>query len=112
MNSLGHVVLVLVVYTLAIARLTRLINFDTILDPTRIAIARIFGPNSTAVYFAACPWCVSVWVSAATAWVPLFFADNRVVQYFGIVLAASHLVGVGARWSSDEELDIETVEEG
>lgn len=109
-GSVGATVLVLVIYVLAVARIVRFINYDTLLDPLRITAARIFGPDSKVEYFIGCPWCVSIWVAAPTAWLPLFFADNRAVQYVAIVLAASHLVGLFAPLSSDEDLHIESVD--
>lgn len=114
--SLGYTVLVLVVYALAVMRVVRLINADTILDPVRIAIARRArddarseterGRWSTLEYFTGCPWCVSMWVAAATVWVPMWHADNRVAQYVALVLAVSHLVGVLARFTDADDIAI------
>lgn len=114
--SLGYVILVLTVYALAAARVTRLINADTVTDPIRIAVARRARDEgrsetererwSTLEYFIGCPWCVSMWLAFATVWAPLFFAENRVVQYVAVALAVSHLVGVCARFASDEDIQI------
>jgi hypothetical protein len=133
--SLGCTVLTLVVYTLAIMRVTRLINADTILDKLRLAIAqkmrqhhdladKIEGDTaldenasqyyrqrerrwSTLMYFVQCPWCVSMWLALATAWIPLWFNTNVVARYVGIALATSHLVGICARFADTEEIDYE-----
>lgn len=112
--SLGFVILVLVVYVLALMRLTRLVNADTITDPIRIAVARRARDEdrsqterarwSTAEYFLACPWCVSMWLAFGTVWLPLFFSANPVVRYVAVALAVSHLVGLFARFASDEDI--------
>lgn len=131
------VVAVALVYVLAVARVTRLVNQDVVFDPVRLAVARRLSSVSRAVselelsgrdglagrlrgvqsrwgavsYFLGCPWCVSMWLAAATAWIPLWFAGNRVAVYVGVVLAVSHVVGLGARLADDGE-DVEIVEEG
>jgi hypothetical protein len=132
------VVAVAVVYVLAVARVTRLVNADVVFDPVRLWVARRLSSAARGAveleslgslslgaarlrrvqsrwgavsYFLGCPWCVSVWVAAFTAWVPLWFAGNRVAVYVGVVLAVSHVVGLGARLADDGE-DVEIVEEG
>ncbi|AEJ94577.1 hypothetical protein FDI63_gp007 [Mycobacterium phage ChrisnMich] len=130
--SLGEFVLVLVVYALAVMRLTRLINADTILDRPRLAIAgkarearlvmleaRAHGQEAraqlyqrrmvrwnTLMYFVQCPWCVGMWLALGTAWVPLYFHTNPVAQYLGVALAVSHLIGVCARFADTEDMEI------
>jgi len=125
-------VIIAVVYVLAIARLTRLINADTVLDRPRLAIitrarasrldaneARALGQDvrarllerraqrwATLNYFVQCPWCVGMWLSFGTAWLPLWFAYNPVVQFIGTALATSHLIGVCARFADTEEIEV------
>jgi len=74
--------------------------------------ARLRGVQSrwgAVSYFLGCPWCVGLWVAAFTAWIPLWHAGNVVAVYVGVVLAVSHVVGLGARLADDGE-DIEIVE--
>lgn len=126
--------LILAIYVLAIARLTRLINADTILDAPRVALAgrekqhwsiahglqanldqaelyehhrAVARRWSTALYFVQCPWCVGLWLTLATAWAPLYFSTNPIVQYIGIALAASHLIGVFSFAADTEDVDYE-----
>lgn len=125
--------LTLVIFVLAVARVTRLINGDKILDRLRLypanklreatllihesrqhdyPIAEAKYQRSAerwdkAMYFVSCPWCVGLWISIGFAWVPLFFAHNPVAQYVGVALAASHLVGVFAFAADTEEIQIE-----
>jgi hypothetical protein len=130
--SLGYQVLVGVVWVLAVARVTRLVNQDVVFDPVRLAVARRLSSATRAAgecesagrvneasrlrvvqgrwdavsYFLGCPWCVGLWVAGFTAWIPLWFADNAVAVYAGVVLAASHVVGLVAPWSADEDIEI------
>lgn len=122
----------LVVWALAVARVTRLVNADQITDWLRLYPARRVtsaraalddavlhnGGRPVAVLrdqikrwaivydFLTCPWCVGMWVALTTAWLPLLFSQNRVVQYLGIALAVSHVVGVCARFADTEELEV------
>ena len=132
----GMSVMVAVVWVLAVARVTRLVNQDVVFDPVRLWVAsRVRGAGDAAAaaevldrvgagrvwrrgerrwltveYFLSCPWCVSVWVAGVSAWVPLWFAGNAVAVYVGVVLAASYVVGVAAELLNDEDVAIEEVE--
>lgn len=137
--SLGEQILILVIYALAVARLVRLINSDTILDKPRLWLAgrarhhqliatdlqahlskesayehhrTLMRRWQTAMYFVQCPWCVGMWTALATAWLPLCAANNAVVRYLAVALAVSHLVGVCARFADTEEIDITDDDEG
>lgn len=95
------------VYTFAVMRLCRLINFDYIMDPIRVALVKAVRGNPPFVVFITCPWCVSIWVVAFTAWLPLYFAHNPVVQYAAIILAVSHIVGIASPLSDDPTVHAE-----
>lgn len=128
--SLGPVltpILTPVVYVLAVMRVTRLINFDTVLDWLRVWIGnRAAAARDAAIEaesngqtiiaeghtkrltrwngvfaFLQCPWCVGFWVAVGTAWLPLYRADNPLVQYAGVALAASMIIGLAAPHSAD-----------
>ncbi len=133
-------VIVLIVWFLAVARVTRLINADTILDRPRLWLAgravdarrdaneadalgqavryvlldRRAKRWEKALGFTQCPWCVGMWAALFSAWAPMallsWFARPwylDVVVYLGLVLAASHLVGLFARFADTEEISIE-----
>lgn len=126
-------VFVVIMYALTIARITRLVNADKITDRLRtyprskmtearaaMNEARLHGHSTRgdmyertlfrwdkALYFVQCPWCVSMWLALFTAWVPLFFSDNHVVQYIALALAVSHVVGVFARFADTETIEYE-----
>lgn len=129
----GHAVLVLVIYVLAVMRLTRLINADTIADPIRLYPAGKVRENTLAQHearahgrtteaamyakherrwslifeFVQCPWCVGWWVAIAGAIVPVWFIGWPWWAVFPVALATSHLVGICARFADTEEIDIE-----
>ena len=131
-------VFVAVVWVLAVARVTRLVNQDVVFDPVRLWVAsRVRGAGeaaaaaevldrvgagrvwrrgerrwSTVEYFLSCPWCVGMWVAAVSAWVPLWHSHNVVAVYVGVVLAASHVVGVAAELLNDDDVVVEEVEVG
>lgn len=116
--------LVLVIYVLAVARITRLINADTVFDRIRLIPARaarsalLAGDDKsrarwdTVVYFLECPWCVGMWISLATAIVPVLMLHWAWWTFLPLALAASHLVGVFSFAADTEEMGIEAVEAG
>ncbi len=102
-------ILVLSVYVLAVARLTRLINVDIILDRLRVRVARKWGAASTPVYFLGCVWCVGMWLSLIVA-IPLVgYLHWPEWTFVPLGLACSHVVGLLARLD-DEDIGIETVD--
>lgn len=133
-HSLGLTILILIVYVLAVMRLVRLVNYDTVLDPLRLAVerrvvtARTIADQTelradendavakhfrrrqaqwaTLAYFLGCPWCVGFWLSLATAIVPVLILGWPWWALFGVALATSHLVGIAAPLSADEDIEI------
>lgn len=104
----GLTILVLLLYVLAVMRVTRLVNADTILDTPRIWLLRKFGPESTLAYFIACPWCVSIWVAGISAPFVLHGVGLPLWVWPLLGLAASHLTGLAAQLDeSDMEIEIE-----
>jgi hypothetical protein len=103
--------LVLGIYVLAVMRLTRLINADTILDSPRIAIARAFGPGSKIVEFFNCPWCVGFWLSLGGAFAPVAYLGWPWWAALPLGLACSQIVGMAAPLYADDEIEFEPVTE-
>ena len=101
MDNLGYALFVLAVWAVAVARVTRLVNFDAVLDPVRIKLGERFGTSSTLIYFIGCVWCVSIWVAFGTAWIPILLTDLSWWFYPLIALAASHLAGIASPLSED-----------
>ncbi|AVJ50122.1 hypothetical protein SEA_MEGATRON_7 [Mycobacterium phage Megatron] len=133
--------LALVILTLAVARVTRLVNSDKISDPIRVAIASrvrhhtLIAAEAEAhnqsqraaeahrrearwagVYeFVQCPWCIGMWVSlggaAVLVWVIKYSWTIDWWALLPVALAVSHLVGVLARFADTEEIEIEDAAE-
>jgi hypothetical protein len=102
-------VLVFLLYDLAVMRVTRLINYDTIMDWAHKAVANKWGPGSWQAEFLECPWCVSIWMAFGTAWAPVLLIANDdwvwwmyVITYVIVALAASMVVGLLAFHTSED----------
>ena len=134
MNYHLQLFVVAMLYQLALMRLTRLINADTILDGPRamlaarekqhVSIADGLQANldqaqlyehhralarrwQTALYFVQCPWCVGLWLALLTAWAPMRLLNFPWWSWPVIALAASHLIGVFAFAADTEEIGYE-----
>ncbi|AQT78314.1 hypothetical protein B1R94_02280 [Mycolicibacterium litorale] len=130
--------LILAIYVLAVARLTRLINFDVVADPIRVAVARRAsvaksaaaeatladqyttaalhqrreGRWNTAAYLLECPWCIGFWLCLASAYAPVAIIGWPWWSLFPVALAASHIIGIAARLAApDDEMSIEPAPE-
>jgi len=130
--GLGNQILILSLYSLAVMRLTRLVNHDTVLDAVRLIPVRkvraaqaavaesarlgqaeraaIFGATvrrwSTVMYFLECPWCVGFWLSLATAVAPVRLIGWPWWAVIPVALAVSHLVGVLAFAAHTEDTEV------
>lgn len=108
----------LVVYALAVARITRLINADKITErPRKYLIRRawiaaypwvtdkpdevdknlrmVIGTSDPPklAYFISCPWCVSLWVGLIAAPLAYFWGENPILAVPALALALSHFTG-------------------
>lgn len=89
----------LLVYALAVARVTGLITADSITEDARdSALAWLDDrPKTLGSYLATliqCPWCVSIWVGAIAAPLVWFWGDNPVMLILGLWLAFSQVTGM------------------
>lgn len=115
--SLGWALLILAIYVLATARLTRLINSDTILDGPRLAIERRARNTDASEterrrwaalsYWAGCPWCAGLWICLASAYLPTHLIGLPWWSVFPLGLAASYLIGIAAPLADDEDVTVE-----
>jgi hypothetical protein len=105
----GLQITALLLYFLALARATQLINGDLITDPIRAAAMNRWGAKSTVVYFLECPWCVSIWLAFPGAWLTLELADLPLWLIPWLALAGSHATGLAARLIPNDDAEIETV---
>ncbi len=93
--------LLLLVYALAVARVTGLIVTDTITEPARDAlIARLDDrPNTAGSLLATlitCPWCAGMWVSLIASPVVWFFGESPYLLIPALALAFSQFTGMVA----------------
>lgn len=107
----------LVVYALAVARVTRLVNADRITEAPRAAVVKAIwrrtwlklGPAPSQdeidsvqkpllVYLVECPWCVSIYLGAAgSALVAALGPSSPVLFWPALALAFSHVTGLLAQ---------------
>lgn len=57
----------LLVYALALARVTKLVNSDRITKAPRTWAMKRLPEGSIWAYFLACPWCISMWLGVVAA---------------------------------------------
>ncbi len=89
----------LVVYTLAVARVTGLIYADSITETLRDNLLGWLDdrPATLGAFISdliQCPWCVSIWVGAIAAPLVWFWGDNPVILCLGLMLAFSQVTGM------------------
>lgn len=89
----------LVIYALAVARVTGLITSDSITEPARDALIGWLDdrPNTLGSFLAAliqCPWCAGMWVSLIAAPLIWQFGASPVMLIPAIALALSQVTGM------------------
>jgi hypothetical protein len=113
--------IILVVYALAVARLTRMITADKILERPRVAVVKWAWRRSypwikvepkdaqnkalamvmsnhadrppMLAYFAFCPWCVSIWIGAGVAPLVWLWGARPWLLVPALALALSYVTG-------------------
>lgn len=100
---MGHMVipvwLQLLVYALAVARVTGLIVADSITEPIRDWITvrlddRPATLGQAITTLITCPWCAGMWVSLVAAPLVWFWGDWPVMLIVAIALAFSQVAGM------------------
>lgn len=112
LDLLGDAAVVLV-WMIALARLTRLLTVDRITDFLRAWAWKAGGEteDSAVWYFSTCPWCVSLWLALGSA--PLLLLTIGLSMWWFPVfgLLGSWFVGVSAVNFEGEHDDIEIIED-
>lgn len=100
---MGHMVipvwLQLLVYALAVARVTGLIVADSITEPIRDWITvrlddRPATLGQAITTLITCPWCAGMWVSLVAAPLVWFWGDWPVMLVLAVALAFSQVAGM------------------
>lgn len=91
--------LLLVIYGLAVARLTGLIVADSITEDLRDGLTAWLDdrPKTLGNYvqiLIGCPWCVSIWISAVAAPLVWFHGESPFMLIPAIALAFSQVTGM------------------
>lgn len=91
----------LLIYALAVARVTGLIVADAITEPIRDRIITRLddAPGSAGEWFATlitCPWCAGMWVSLIASPLVWFWGDSPVMLIPALALAFSQVTGATA----------------
>ena len=91
----------LLIYALAVARVTGLIVADSITEPARDALLGWLDdrPKTLGSFVAAlieCPWCAGMWVSLVAAPLVWFWGDSPVMLIPALALAFSQVTGATA----------------
>jgi hypothetical protein len=89
----------LLIYALAVARLTGLVTADAITEPVRdrITVWLDDTPGSLGEWLSTlitCPWCASMWISFAAAPLVWFWGDTPVMLVLGLIGAFSQVSGM------------------
>lgn len=89
----------LVIYALAVARVTGLVTADAITEPARDALLGWLDdrPRTLGSFVAKlieCPWCASVWLAFAASPLVWFWGDHPVLLVPAIALAFSQVAGM------------------
>lgn len=100
-------VILFVVYALAVARLTKLVNSDRITKAPREWAIRRLPEGSIWAYFLVCPWCVSIWLSIPIAPLTWWFGGLEVdgvstwMAVPGLALAYSGFTGYLSQFAEE-----------
>lgn len=91
--------LTLLIYALAVARVTGLITADSITEPVRDKIIGWLDDQPATIGSAlatliTCPWCAGMWVSLVAAPLVWFHGDWAPMLVLAIALAISQFVGM------------------
>lgn len=85
-------------------RLTRVLTYDDISVPLRLAILRRVKPTNPIATFIQCPWCVSIWIGAGAAVYLILAFDITWWLFLPMLLVFSAVTGfIASKYDTDEE---------
>ncbi|WP_280421148.1 hypothetical protein [Nocardia carnea] len=86
--------LVLILYVLTVARLTRIITLDKVGEPIRDWATARWGADAMRTFLFWCPFCLGFWIAGALAFPAALIAGVPWWLGFGLWPAASQLAGM------------------
>jgi hypothetical protein len=86
--------LALLIYALAVARVTGLVVADSITEPLRDRLSERVGHESRWAVLVTCPWCAGMWVALVAAPLVWLVGDSPVMLVMGLALAFSQVTGM------------------
>lgn len=89
-----------VLVALVVARVTRLIVADTIVDGVRRHLVGWWGA------WVSCPWCVSVWVAAPVVASAVMWGSQGWWRGAALACGASYVTGFLSRFESDPRVEV------
>jgi fatty acid desaturase len=89
----------LLIYALAVARVTGLITADSLTEPVRDKIIARLDPapgsaGAAVATLITCPWCAGMWVSLAAGPMVWYWGDSPFMLVSAVVLAFSQFTGM------------------
>lgn len=95
-------VIIWLLATGTLLRLTRLITKDRIMSPLRSEVIRRYGPESMAADLIGCPWCMSFWIALPVYALASMLTGIHAGIIFPAALTGSYLTGIiAARIETD-----------
>lgn len=96
-------VVTLILTALAVARLTRLVNRDVLLERPRAAVLTWLTDRDRTMlaYLVVCPWCLSMYLGAGAAAAWWAWSGHNLYVCINAALAFSYLTGVLASKESE-----------
>ncbi len=98
---------VVLVYALAVARVTGLVTVDEITRPVRDAILRRLDEHRrwhmALAYLVTCQWCASIWIAAVAVALALPWGTSPWLLAPALVLAASQVTGMASHLGRSQD---------
>lgn len=103
MNTMTYEILSLAATALAVARLTRLVNRDVLLEKPRAKVLTWLTQRDRTMlaYLLVCPWCLSMYLGMAAAAAWWAWGGARTYLCVTAALAFSYLTGILASKESE-----------
>ncbi|ADD81114.1 gp09 [Rhodococcus phage ReqiPine5] len=104
MDYTAYLLFLVLLGSFATYRITRVLTYDDISVPLRLAILRRVKPSNPIATFIQCPWCVSIWIGAFVALYLTLAFDLSWWLFLPMLLVFSAVTGfIAAKYDTDTE---------